>query len=149
MTISKELFLAILSMDAYNRGYRAGVAGLGMDDSKVGNATIIKDAQDPSGVAQAADFYALAYSWNGKTIISYRGTDNLNPATAGDIWNGWVIGAGYSPATQVGLAVEFYKSVTGKSSVYERDPSVIVTGRSHGISAGGCLPEQQRAGARA
>jgi hypothetical protein len=28
MTISKDLFLAILSMDAYNRGYTQGVGGL-------------------------------------------------------------------------------------------------------------------------
>jgi len=28
MTVSKDLFLAILSMDAYNRGYGAGLAWL-------------------------------------------------------------------------------------------------------------------------
>lgn len=41
MTISKELFLAILSMDSYNRGYNPGIAGL--DDCsdgmvRIGNA---------------------------------------------------------------------------------------------------------------
>lgn len=30
MTISKELMLAILSMDAYNRGYGEGIGGLGV-----------------------------------------------------------------------------------------------------------------------
>ena len=29
MSISKELFLSILSMDAYNRGYGQGISGLG------------------------------------------------------------------------------------------------------------------------
>ena len=36
MTISKDLFLAILSMDAYNRGYGTGLAGL-----NTGNAAVI------------------------------------------------------------------------------------------------------------
>jgi hypothetical protein len=43
MPISKDLFLAILAMDAYNRGYNAGVGdrdiGLGLSD-QIGNATI-------------------------------------------------------------------------------------------------------------
>lgn len=30
MTISKELMLAILSMDAYNQGYGAGITGVGV-----------------------------------------------------------------------------------------------------------------------
>jgi hypothetical protein len=25
----------------------------------------------------AAGFYAIAYNWNGETVISYRGTDRL------------------------------------------------------------------------
>lgn len=33
MTISKELYLAILSMDAYNRGYGAGIADGGKADT--------------------------------------------------------------------------------------------------------------------
>lgn len=29
MTISSDLFMSILSLDAYNRGYGAGISGLG------------------------------------------------------------------------------------------------------------------------
>ena len=99
MTISKDLFLAILSMDSYNRGYEAGIAdggngdpdGLGetKDVSKIGNATVSlapKDvSQEFADSAQAAGFYAIAYEITdgagidgldtGDTVISYRGTD--------------------------------------------------------------------------
>ena len=96
MTISKELFLAILSMDTYNRGDGAGIAdgintgeggedldGLGKAGSKIGSATV-KAVDLPSG-SQTAGFYAVAYTMGadapeglaGKTVISYRGTDNL------------------------------------------------------------------------
>ncbi len=41
MTISNELMYAILSMDAYNRGYGAGIAGLSdAKDTAIGTATI-------------------------------------------------------------------------------------------------------------
>lgn len=33
MSTSKELFLSILSMDAYNRGYGEGISGLGGEGS--------------------------------------------------------------------------------------------------------------------
>jgi hypothetical protein len=50
MAISDDLFLAILSMDAYNRGYAAGLGsgplGLGDVGSSIGNATVI--TQSPS-----------------------------------------------------------------------------------------------------
>ncbi len=42
MTVSNELFMAILAMDAYNRGYGAGLA---VDGTSVGDAVIIA-AQD-------------------------------------------------------------------------------------------------------
>ena len=85
MTISKDLFLAILSMDSYNQGY-----GKGIDHGKtqIGAATKVSDSVilDTPGnvdVAQAAGFYAIAYDVDGsgpsglagKTVISYRGTD--------------------------------------------------------------------------
>ncbi|MBH1974060.1 MAG: hypothetical protein I8H94_03185 [Rhodobacteraceae bacterium] len=89
MTISKDLYLAILSMDSYNRGYGAGIAdggendpdGLGLGGS-IGAASI--KTLDELGVTvsdyaawQAAGFYAVAYDdpTYGR-IISYRGTDN-------------------------------------------------------------------------
>jgi hypothetical protein len=70
MTISPDLFLAILSMDSYNRGYGRGVkivTGESKYDrneigNKVGIATVVRDANDPEGIAQASGFYALAYT---------------------------------------------------------------------------------------
>ncbi|MGX0905410.1 hypothetical protein ACSSV8_004010 [Roseovarius sp. MBR-79] len=99
MTISKDLFLSILAMDSYNRGYGAGVADEregdtnGLGDStgiRVGSATVRSRAD--SGVSpedyqawQDAGFYALAYDIGaggaeglaGTTVISYRGRDNI------------------------------------------------------------------------
>ncbi len=86
MTISKDLFLSILSMDAYNRGYNPGLAGLGGLGSGVGNAVISTDSEttsSTSATAQAASFYAISYTIGagvtgiaqGTTVISYRGTD--------------------------------------------------------------------------
>ena len=89
MTISKDLFLAVLSMDTYNRGYGAGLSGLDISDENttywIGNARILRDAQDPGGVAEAAGFYAIAYEMTADVgegadkllagQISYRGTE--------------------------------------------------------------------------
>ena len=88
MTISKDLFLAILSMDAYNRGYNEGIAGLGGLGTQIGSATIITDSETTNSTkdaAQAASFYAVAYDvdgadidgLDGTTVISYRGTDEI------------------------------------------------------------------------
>jgi hypothetical protein len=83
MTISRELFLAILAMDAYNRGYNAGVGGasvgLGLS-GRVGNASIEVNSQSLDTTpgenrAEAASFFAISYTWGNETIISYRGTD--------------------------------------------------------------------------
>ena len=89
MTISKDLFLAILSMDSYNRGYGAGIEGLGGEGTQIGAATLGKDAEQllDQGSAQAAGFYAIAYDVKASgvegidsdtTVISYRGTDTPN-----------------------------------------------------------------------
>lgn len=67
MSISKDLFLALLSMDAYNRGYGAGLelgAGSDVAGSLIGAAKIektIKDIPEFATKAEAAGFYAVAY----------------------------------------------------------------------------------------
>ena len=91
MSISRELFLAILSMDSYNRGYGSGLGaepdGLGSTSdgsSQVGAAAVSFNLEDAgiSQAAQSAGFYAVAYevsAGEGLTedtvLISYRGTD--------------------------------------------------------------------------
>lgn len=75
MPISKDLFLAILSMDSYNQGYGRGIEH---GKTKIGAATI-KDVDLPAG-SEAAGFYAIAYDVAGSgiagldgTVFSYRG----------------------------------------------------------------------------
>ncbi len=75
-------------MDAYNRGYNAGLNQLSdATNTQIGNAFIYDTDGDTT--AQSASFYAIAYTLSGETIISYRGTDD-----ASDIWNGWTTGVG-------------------------------------------------------
>lgn len=121
MTISKDLFLAILSMDAYNREYSAGIDIVG---SSLGFAQLVNRESlgiDASAYQdrQDAGFYAVAYKMAsgeeiaglsvGDTIISYRGTDNPDPLTwedgASDVWQGWITGAGI-PGSQSLLALD-------------------------------------------
>lgn len=99
MAMNIELFKAILAMDSYNRGYNAGISfGAGSDNQgvKVGNATVFRNKGDAE--AQAQGFYAIAYSYNGQTIISYRGTDEnfVTPwgTNGSDLVNGYFTGGG-------------------------------------------------------
>jgi hypothetical protein len=82
MTMNSDLFLAILSMDSYNRGYGFGITGLGGKGSRIGRATVGEDALTllTKGAAEAAGFYALAYTVSGvsgmadrTTVIAFRG----------------------------------------------------------------------------
>ncbi len=85
MTISKDLFLSILAMDSYNRGYGEAIEGLGGLGSTVGSATISTDSETTPSTAQgsqAAGFYAVSYTVgdgvdgieSGTTVISYLRT---------------------------------------------------------------------------
>lgn len=149
MTVSKDLLLAILSMDSYNRGYGAGVGGLSSDaGTQVGTATIGLDAEDSTGIAESAGFYAVSYDTSYGTVISYRGTDNpislanLNPWSdeqGGDIWNGYGSAAGSSNTNQAHLAAEFYQAVTGTSDSDPRTGSAILTGHSLGGGLAGFI----------
>jgi hypothetical protein len=121
--MNRDLFLAILAMDSYNRGYGAGVNGLA-ETGSIGNATIRAFGEDEQKGWEAAGFYAIGYTLNGERIISYRGTNfettgGLASELAKDAWNGWTLGAGYTGASQAQLALDFYTAVTG-GSVYNR-----------------------------
>ena len=67
MTTSKDLMLAILAMDSYNRGYGAGLGnssdGLGGVGSQIGDATLTTDSTQKLGLSptSTAGFYAAAY----------------------------------------------------------------------------------------
>jgi len=80
MTISRDLYLSILSMDAYNRGYAPGIVGLGGLEAGIGNASISNQSDINGGTPGVnAGFYAIAYDDpTYGTIISYRGTDDYD-----------------------------------------------------------------------
>ena len=99
MTLQTELFNAILSMDAYNRGYNASITLTG---NGIGNATLGIDSSELGTVIQngteidkheTVGFYALAYNYNGETIISFRGTNDVDSPgdllTSKDVYHGW------------------------------------------------------------
>ena len=105
--MNNEVFLSLLALDSYNRGYGENVGGLAASGS-IGSATIVTDALgelDEQAVLNTG-FYAIAYNWNGQKVISYRGTnfepnwnsvsDFLNSPAVKDAWNGWSLGGGFS-----------------------------------------------------
>lgn len=148
MAISLELMYAILAMDSYNRGYNPGITLTG---TQVGNATIGVDSavlntdpNDPNRIDQDAGFYAVAYHWNGETIISYRGTDNPGfwadeIAGGSDVWNGYGTGVGSPYAEQGRLAAEFYQAVTGTQIGDPLTESATLTGHSLGGGLAGLI----------
>lgn len=74
-TTSDDLFLAILAMGSYNRGYGPGIAGFGGENDQIGEATIGKNSGQllEASADVTAGLHAFAYNWNGQTVISYQG----------------------------------------------------------------------------
>lgn len=123
MTINNDLMKAILSMDAYNRGYDAGIEFHSPNETigkQLGNYTItdhssaLLDTGGSPNIDDDISFYALAYEYNGETVISYRGTDN----PLFDANTGYGIGAGLVDSTlpllgtaQGDMALQFYNEV--------------------------------------
>ena len=80
--MDRNLFLSILALDSYNRGYgeRLRITPSGGTDvgKHLGLAQINQQSDVETGQPGVqAGFYAIAYDWNGEKIISYRGTDDL------------------------------------------------------------------------
>jgi hypothetical protein len=122
MSISDDLFLAILAMDSYNR---VDAPGLTVEGDEIGTATLRTDLL-PEGW-QDASFFAQAYTLaNGKTVISYRGTDDV----VADAATGFGLGVGDEDSTQGKLAAQFYRAVNGDS--IDPNPNIILTGHSLG-----------------
>lgn len=79
--MNRDLFLAILSMDTYNRGYGVGINDLS-ESGQLGNATLLAATSAQKAGWETAGFYAIAYDMTGvagftagERVISYRGTD--------------------------------------------------------------------------
>jgi hypothetical protein len=119
--MNRDLMLAVLSMDAYGPGQSIGLASKG------------SSLDSPNG------FAAVAYSYNGETITSYRGTDG-----GSDVLNGMVGGLGFN-STQAALGIQFYRDVvTGDFNSatdfpYSASGSVTFTGHSLGGGLAGLM----------
>ena len=149
--MNSDLFMAILAMDSYNRGYNAGIdLGNNSDASgtQIGNVSICKTKGDAE--AEAVGFYAIAYedSW-GNVTISYRGTDILTATdngegstTGGDIYNGWGVGRGSPSGAEAALAFQFYSDVLYSSGVSE--DRITLTGHSLGGGLAGFVADVYR-----
>lgn len=141
MPITKDLLLAILSMDAYNREYGAGI-----EIGSVDVGTTSFNDHEETGVTpveyaawQAAGFYAVSYDTPDGTVISYRGTDDpLGDKSGSDIWRGWV-GATGAPTGQANLAFEFFEAVTGADAFDGVDQGTTLTGHSLGGGLAGLV----------
>jgi len=116
--MNRDLFLAILSMDSYNRGYGRGIKldpKESSDDrnevgTRIGTATIVR--QNISDAAKAAGFYGITYliaagSVPGVTVdtkvVMYRGSDNI-PGYL-DIVLDWALGRTSTSDAQNGFGV--------------------------------------------
>jgi hypothetical protein len=95
MSISNNVFLSILAMDAYNRSYNVGIDLTG---TQIGTASLGTAKGDAA--AQEISFYAQSYTWGGQTVIAYRGTDDMIL----DPLYGWRLGAGYPETPQADMA---------------------------------------------
>ncbi len=148
------LFKAILSMDSYSRGYDPAIKfgnsteaySIDTVGTKIGNATIYDTAGDAN--AQAVGFYAVAYNYNGETIIAYRGTDkNISVPfisdSGSDMYNGYGVFSGIADVPQARMAFTFYNDVAKQLNngvpIDPRDANISLTGHSLGGGLAGLV----------
>jgi hypothetical protein len=128
--MNRDLFLAILAMDSYNRGLVPAINRL-KDDIAIGIAAIKNPTTDQMVGWQDAGFYAISYDVPQGTIdglegiiIAYRGSDYEDTGGIGlqqllygnDIWKGWRAAFGFPFGGQPALALEFYEDITGQAA---------------------------------
>lgn len=132
--MNDELFKAILAMDAYSRGYDKAIRITG-SGTQLGTAQFVGQSSIAANSPEIdAGFYAIAYSYNGQTIISYRGTSTSSGgATLTDVVHGWPMGGGFIDS-QAGLALRFYHDVADAQypGVDWRFANIALTGHSLG-----------------
>ena len=148
MSISSDLLLAVLSMDAYNLVYNQTliVAGSSLENASVGKDSSILIANG-ARLDMPAGFYAISYKItdgsiaglnSGETIISYRGSDQLpypnpfNLSSWADVaaWSIWYDQNYDTPQAQ--MAAQFYQQTQQAVS-----GSIELTGHSPGGALAG------------
>lgn len=156
--MDSALLKAILSMDAYNRGYNANIDFNVYDENgtligtptQLGNLTIASDSASLGFIDGTRDrideskgFYGISYQLpTGEVVIAYRGTDNLtgwNGSESGsDFWHGYGSGLGLPVGIlgtgQAELALQFYQSVYSSGNT-----NISVTGHSLGGGLAGLV----------
>lgn len=160
----QDFLLSILALDAYNRGAPGDVSKVGLEldatDTVIGEAEFKIVSNNTLPETAFSGFSASEYSLDGKSVISFRGTDfdftTLSSASEflRDVVAGWfpsfnILGNDFSlldgpldvEDLTIGLqpanAAEFYELVTGSSVFDESSQNVIVTGHSLGGSLAG------------
>jgi hypothetical protein len=95
--MNREVFLSILAMDSYQRGYEPGIKGV--TGTQIGAATITHDSSELIKDGQRQDipagFYAVSYTVAGGVEDIPPGTTNYgdscnNPQTSPDAAVPWV-----------------------------------------------------------
>ena len=142
MNMKPDLFLALLSMDAYNRGPPTSRPGTivmpNYENSGLGFASFLQQSDE---ALNAIGFYAVAYTLSsGEKFISYRGTDETfgGNGLGGDIWNGYGLAGGGARSAQTAAAIEFYKTVNG-TGANPQTANVTLTGHSLGAGLAGIV----------
>ncbi|MDR3423679.1 MAG: DUF2974 domain-containing protein, partial [Alphaproteobacteria bacterium] len=138
MASQQDLLLAILSMDAYNRGTDSpgmAIASPTWQGGVTGTATAFSPEAKNSG------FFAVSYHLsNGLTVISYRGTkgDGIIGPNATEIRTGWFLSLGFNTASQPQQALAYYNQIVSGAG---GPANVILTGHSLGGGLAGFVAD--------
>lgn len=129
MSSNPQLLYALLSMDVYHRGVAGGLLGV-VPDTQIDSTTRSAPTSD-----KTIGFFAQSYTYNGATIIVYRGTDDgsinfLENGLEPDSINGYSLSIGLSSNPQARAAIEFYQTFSGTDS--PATANIILVGQSLG-----------------